>query len=299
MMESSIKELKDTYNNDRIFVIGNGPSLNKTPLHRLSSEYTLAMNKINFIYEDVDWTPYFYYSALGPTYDTGGQVKENIEMDTICLLSSGWKKHYGNANNAYFFDIWSIHQNKLFENLDINKIHNMPVDYLQEFWSSNAANFVYQYHSMYSAIQIVDYLGFDEIYFVGCDLGMPYLNPHMVFKSALDPYRFQGKKGEYVLESIKDLTPLRSLVNAVVMKFIISTDSRFLGYLFQQAFNETYFETKYADLSIFDGELKGTEYRRSHAVIKRICENKNINVYNATVGGELDIYDRVELNNIL
>jgi uncharacterized Rossmann fold enzyme len=47
---------------------------------------------------------------------------------------------------------------------------------------------------MYGAVQVAAYLGFDEIYFVGCDFGMEYDNPNMVFESGLDPYRYTRGK---------------------------------------------------------------------------------------------------------
>ena len=35
----------------RVFLIGNGPSLNKTNLDLIKNEYSIAMNRISLIYE--------------------------------------------------------------------------------------------------------------------------------------------------------------------------------------------------------------------------------------------------------
>jgi hypothetical protein len=41
------------------------------------------------------------------------------------------------------------------------------------------------------------------------------------------------------------------------------------------------------------------ELQKAHIVIKRICESNGLNVYNATLGGELEIYPRVNLSKVL
>ena len=57
---ADLTQLKNQYSGERIFVIGNGPSLSETPLEQLDSEYTFALNRVNLIYDDVDWRPDFY-----------------------------------------------------------------------------------------------------------------------------------------------------------------------------------------------------------------------------------------------
>ena len=44
-------DLAGAYEGERLFLIGNGPSLEETPLEALESEYTMAMNRIDLIYE--------------------------------------------------------------------------------------------------------------------------------------------------------------------------------------------------------------------------------------------------------
>jgi len=44
----------------RHWIIGNGSSLNHTPLELLKGEVTWGMNRINLIYDKTDWRPTFY-----------------------------------------------------------------------------------------------------------------------------------------------------------------------------------------------------------------------------------------------
>ncbi len=44
----------------RVFLIGNGPSLNVTPLYLLQDEITLCFNRFYLLHERIAWRPYFY-----------------------------------------------------------------------------------------------------------------------------------------------------------------------------------------------------------------------------------------------
>ena len=48
------------FHNKRVFLIGNGPSLNKTPLHLLENEITFCMNRFNLMFERLSWKPNMY-----------------------------------------------------------------------------------------------------------------------------------------------------------------------------------------------------------------------------------------------
>lgn len=52
-----IASLKDKYKNRPLLVIGNGPSLNKTPLEDFSGVPSVGMNKIDMIFPKVSWRP--------------------------------------------------------------------------------------------------------------------------------------------------------------------------------------------------------------------------------------------------
>ena len=53
------------------------------------------------------------------------------------------------------------------------------------------------------------------------------------------------------------------------------------------------------DRRIHDGPTHDTQITKGHIATRRICEQKGIKTYNATIGGELEVYPRVELENIL
>ena len=46
------------FSNKPVLIVGNGPSLNNTPLEKLKNNFvSIGMNKINLIYEKSSWRP--------------------------------------------------------------------------------------------------------------------------------------------------------------------------------------------------------------------------------------------------
>jgi len=302
--KSKIEKLRNKYNGEKIFIVGNGPSLSQTPLNNLSNEHTLAMNKIGLIYSRTSWRPSFYYYMLPPDHKITPADKSiitrNIKSKSICFLNSKWRQIIGEKENVIYIDRWSLHGKSPFDAATMNDIATVGIPWLQEFWSNDISNFVYHYHSMYGAIQTAIYIGFDELYFIGCDLGMEYRNPHMICKEGLDPYRYNSNKYVYLREAInKNILP-QSLINAFAMLCIEKFNNRSsLEYLFGKNVDDHFCPDYFNSIFIDDGATHEAEIRKSHLAIKRICDEKNIETYNATIGGELDIYPRVELDAII
>lgn len=294
--------MKDKYTDERIFILGNGPSLNETDLSRLTSEYTLAMNKVSKLYDDTSWRPSFYYNALPPSHALIPQdldiILRNVTNRTVCFLNENWHEEVRQDTNFFSFERWSLFGSP-FDHIGRDEIQQKPIEYLFEFWSDNVESIVYHYHSMYGAVQLAVWLGFDKIYFLGCDLGMEYDNPHMVFQSGLDPHRFEGTKIEYIRRSLGH-RPVQSIVNAIAMKIIKSDyQSDILNNLLYKGRNDHFTEEYFEELVIQDSVRHEKEIKKGHLVCKRICNHKNIEIKNATIGGDLEIYDRVDLSSLV
>ena len=57
---NEISKLENIGLGKRIFLIGNGPSLNDMNLDLLENEDTIAMNRIELIYPKTKWRPTYY-----------------------------------------------------------------------------------------------------------------------------------------------------------------------------------------------------------------------------------------------
>lgn len=59
---SRLEGLRNKYHGQSIFIIGNGPSLNKIDFEALKDYYCFAANKIYLMFDTTDWRPDFYTS---------------------------------------------------------------------------------------------------------------------------------------------------------------------------------------------------------------------------------------------
>lgn len=57
---AKFNQLKGKYEGKRIFIVGNGPSLNMMPLYLLKNEYTMCFNRFPLMNERNNWLPRFY-----------------------------------------------------------------------------------------------------------------------------------------------------------------------------------------------------------------------------------------------
>ena len=58
-----LRELRDIYRNKPLLIIGNGPSLNETPLDNFINIPAIGMNKIDLLFSKVKWRPSLILSS--------------------------------------------------------------------------------------------------------------------------------------------------------------------------------------------------------------------------------------------
>ena len=199
--------LKNKYNNQRVFLIGNGPSLNKTPLHFLKDEHTIVFNRFNLMFERLNWKPTFYTT-----------VDERVAEDNSDEINQINK----NVSHSFFPDIHPRGTDfRKFVNLRSN-VHWLKLQ--GRGYSSKLPQCGLNGTVANVGIQILIYLGFKEIYLLGVD--MNYLNQKSVIKedkrdwvanedddpNHFDP-RYFGKGKKYHRPRIDDLV-LPGYVNA-------------------------------------------------------------------------------------
>jgi hypothetical protein len=72
---NQLRELKQRHQGRRAFVIGNGPSLNETPINALAKEITIGCNGLFLLFDKMGWVP-TYYTVEDPlvAQDRGGRI---------------------------------------------------------------------------------------------------------------------------------------------------------------------------------------------------------------------------------
>ena len=153
-----IKELKNKYKNQRCFIIGNGPSLNKTDVLKLENEYTFAVNSIFLMTQTNGFKPTFYVVEDNLVFN---ENKEEIDkyQGVMKLLPTHYAEQLENSENIFTFDMDQNFYNR-------SKRNRYAVPYFNDRLSET---FYCGQSVTYINMQLAYYMGFSEVYLIGMD----------------------------------------------------------------------------------------------------------------------------------
>ncbi len=148
-----LQKYKDMYRGERCFIIGNGPSLKKEDLEKISNEITFASNRIYVLFDKTYWRPTFYFCQDPTLIRSCKEDIDAIDTSIVKFIKPTGQKRY-DIRNAVYFD----------NNYDYSFKRKKPP------FSSDPEVTVYDGLSVtYTAIQFAVYMGFQEIYLLGVD----------------------------------------------------------------------------------------------------------------------------------
>jgi hypothetical protein len=209
----------------RCFIIGTGPSLTFEDLEKLKNEKTFAVNSIVSVYDKISYKPTFYGIQDGYVFN---KLKEKIYE---CKFPNVfWGREY--INQKYVQKSWIEYPFTcaFTSRSPLRKKNKFPSKF-----SDDCSVVVYDgYSVVYSMLQIAIFLGFKEIYLLGCDCN---------YKKDIKNFTDHG------------LRNIDGIAHGMI-----------------SAYREA---RKYAD------------------------RHNNLKIYNATRGGMLEVFERVDLDNIL
>jgi hypothetical protein len=159
--------LKGRYAGQRAFLIGNGPSLNRTPLHLLEGEHTICFNRFNLMFERLAWRPTMYATiddrVLLDSVDEVGEIIPQVRhafLPDLHPFNIDFQRRIAPAENLYWLRLDRLSFSADLPSCGINKtVTNV-------------------------GLQILAFLGFTEIYLVGVD--MDYQTPPDVEQDGRD-----------------------------------------------------------------------------------------------------------------
>jgi hypothetical protein len=233
-----LQSLHNKYKGNRIFVMGNGPSLNQTPLEKLANEYTFGVNRIYLLFDRISWRPSFY-TALD------WRVTPDTAHDILTL-----------RDMTFFFPqrFWGM----LRTGEDVYWYYSQSCSF-----SHDASKGVCGTGSITgTAIQLAYYMGFDPIYLIGVDT--TYKVHQTVKQEGKDTF---GTGVKLYLESTKDDDPNHF-------------DPRYFGQ-----------GSKWHDPNVA-AMIQGFQH------CKEATESQGRKIYNATVGGQLEVFERVDIHSL-
>ncbi len=241
--------LKDKYNGEKCFIIGNGPSLRTEDLDKLQNKKTFACNTIYPLYSHTKWRPTFY-CAQDPSF-----CEAVLENNLFDLLKD---------NCQYlFFNIKTVVMEK-YKDADIPSLFSykailMPEN-VTEFLEGEGETFYASGTIAFIMLQLAVYMGFKEIYLLGIDF--TFSEEH-------------HDNGSIVINDIVNHNLLIEQEEKLIISDIVKNN-----------FGTTY----YVD---YDKQLRGYQAARKYA------DSHGIKIYNATRGGKLEVFERVDFDKII
>jgi glycosyltransferase involved in cell wall biosynthesis len=151
------RTIKNLYRGQRAFIIGNGPSLNRTPLHLLKNEFTLCFNRFDLMFERLGWRPTMYMCVDDRVAEnTASQINEIIPLAKFAFFPDihpcglDFRDFIEDAHNVFWLSLKSVHD---------------PTGSYETLPTCSTRGTV-----AHLGLQVLAFLGFSPIYLVGVDM---------------------------------------------------------------------------------------------------------------------------------
>ena len=234
--ERNILNYRDSCENCRIFILGNGPSLNKLDLTKLKNETTIGVNSLFLAYDKMGFSPTHYVVE-----DIFVAEDRSAEINAL----TGSQKWFGNYLRYCLDD--APQTNWINVRMRYDNDPNFPAfstNIAREAWTGGSVTYI--------CLQLAYYLGAKEVYLIGFDHN--YIVPETA-----------EVEGNTIMSTSDD----------------------------PNHFHPDYFGKGYRwhDPKV-DRMEKG--YRKAG----KFFETDGRRVYNATAGGKLECFERVDYNSL-
>lgn len=227
-----LKKFKDIHKGQRCFIVATGPSLTIEDVNKLKGEICWTCNSGINLLDKTDWRPDYYAIADGTVFQ---RIKDNLNPKEFKAAFYNHKDIKWFGNNIYPLPVWV----SLVMDAETRKV--IPRSWRKKRMSLDISRKVFMGGNItYVILQICFYMGFKEIYLLGCDCN--YKN--MTIHSELTRYKNDNQ-------------------------------------LFENA------------------DYIGWSMIQDHKCAKKMADKLGIKIFNATRGGQLDVYPRVDLDIIL
>ena len=165
-----IKDIKGKYEGKRCFVIGAGPSLTMGDLDAIKDEYSFAVNSLILSLDKTIWRPTFYGVCDKYVYErVHSQVEAHPELNVFVS---------DEINNLFALPEWiKVFPTNLFDYNMLRLKNKMS----KLVFSDDLYGAVYSAYSViFAMMQFAVYMGFKEIYLLGCDCNYDQKQQHFI-----------------------------------------------------------------------------------------------------------------------
>lgn len=257
-----LSPLRNRHAGERCFIMGSGPSLNKMDLSLLEGETVISCNASFLLFDRVRWRPRYYTCVDARVLtDRGQEIGEMLsaEPEITGLLPHVVHLHDGSGTVLDTRKLVGVRPNTLFFKEVFNSDRDLPYSMFSTDLNDHV---VMPYTVTITMLQIAAYMGFSEIYLIGCDTS------YKVIETVVQ----EGPEAEggvgLLLTSTADDDPNHF-------------DPRYFGK------GRKWHNPQVANMIMHYGYAK------------QVLDEIGVKVFNATVGGNLEVFPRVDFEALL
>ncbi len=219
-----LKMYKGIHKGERCFIVATGPSMTLEDLLKLKNEYTIGVNSLCKVFSKTGWETTYFGVQDKSVYK---KLKTDIDkLKSTTLFVSSDNYGFDTIKCKHLLFPFNIYNQK-------TETNNYIFKFSDDIYNEVCGGFTI----VYSMIQIAVYMGFSEIYLLGCDCNYcdDKSKRHFVDSGHYDP-----------------------------------------GY-----------------------KTIGNKMIRAYYFAKQYMDNHDVKIFNATRGGMLEVFPRVELDKVL
>ena len=250
--QKKFKRLRNKYKGHRCFVMGNGPSLNNTPMEKLEDEYVWGVNRCHLLYDQISWRPTFYCAV---DHRVTPDIAPEIDSQSLALPKTIFfmPEQYADLRD------WKTRGNIIWTREKLQDPSLGPDGY----FASSPPDFIRTPNTVtITCIQLAVYLGFNPIYLIGTDAKW------------VMPDGLATGEGQ-----VRDPGTGELITNFALTMEGESDPNHFHPDYFKKGDPWT--------APNLGGQIYG--YQR----VKEKCDERGVKIFNSTVGGELEVFPRV------
>lgn len=156
-----IRSLKNIHHGERCFIVATGPSLTFEDLHKLKGEFVFGVNSLVKILDKLEFIPNYLGIQDELVYKKIGDMIEECQVKHVFMTDKLYHKYCKRKDGERYI---------IFPKYNCRHSSHGEMRPLTSGFSNDPSIVVYDGYSItYSLLQIAVYMGFSEIYLLGCD----------------------------------------------------------------------------------------------------------------------------------
>lgn len=174
-----MKDIQNSHRGERCFIVATGPSLSIEDLEKIKNEYSFGMNSVIKAFDKTQWRPDFYMIQDEYVYDKiESELQEIVKKEKFTIAVGGLVHHkYPSARTYKKFSLHYL-DHKMFHKKGFGKFK----------FSNDCYSVIYDAYTVtFSVLQMACYMGFKEIYLLGCDCNYNLPKSHFIDYGHHDP----------------------------------------------------------------------------------------------------------------